>query len=233
MFTDSVVTWRWWWWRLLLEQIPSLPSLDDTEMILRIWKTTTELSHKLPLAEEVSERQFLFFVSFFPWPGQPLELVSFQVLLPQVATRSICSFCSPSLDYSCGGRHPSSFHLFPQCMAAKLSPFLCSVVSQPSTVCGLDRASVISHRDFQPPPMIKWMQGHILPTLAVFQALPQLLLVAVHRREQASALPGFEPSFLCFSRWTKKAWAMFALYLSRLICGFCCLSDHLAPFLYY
>lgn len=108
----------------------------------------------------MSERQFLFFCSF-PWPGKPLELASFQVLLPKVATRSVCSFCSPVFSDRCGGRHPSSACLFLSAGCQPL-PFLCSVLSQPRAVCGLDWASVIRHKGFKPLPTQKSVYGSYL-----------------------------------------------------------------------
>lgn len=100
------------------------------------WATGWECdAYKLPLAAEMNERQFLFFLFLFsPWSGKPLGLTSFHVLLPKVATGSVCSFCSPSLGYRCGGRHPRSFPFFPQHVPACLSPLSCCVVRQSSVV---------------------------------------------------------------------------------------------------
>lgn len=95
------------------------------------------------------------------------------------------------------------------------APFSCCVMmSQPGAVCrGLrwSGAETSNHRLRR-----NECVGRILPTLVIFQALPQLLLVAVCRRESASAPTGLW-AFLYFSRWTKKVWAMFGLYFSRLL----------------
>lgn len=168
------------------------------------FKTITGLSHRLEsvmranftLQKKLVKGNFFFFlpsISSFPWPGKPLELASIQVLLPKVATRSVCSFCSAIFDGRCGGRHASCVCQFPSAGLPTPCP-LCAVcwVSHVHSVAwaglwwsGAEASNHPLHKN--------QCVGHILPTLPIFQELPQLPLVAVCRR--ALALPGFEPFF--------------------------------------
>lgn len=211
--------WKWYW------EFETQPQNWATGWW--VWQLQTSICRR------VKGSFFFSFISLPPSHGN-LERASFQVLLHEVATKSVCSFCSPGFDDRCWIRHPSSFSLPPThaCQPPTLL-MLCGESAWHDLWAGLDRASVIRHRDFQSPPTTKWMCGsypsHAGNTPGIASAASG---GSVLERVSIGTIRLWAFLF-CFSKRTKKAWVMSVLYLSRLICGFCWLSDHLALFLYY
>lgn len=186
---------------------------------------------KLHLAEEISERQFLFFSSFyffFPLARETPGVCIYPGFIAQSSYQECLLLLQPNFWWQMWRQASQLCVSVPECRPANPLPSLCCVLSQPRALCSLGRTLVIGHRGFEPPPTQKSVCGSY-PTHTT--NIPGVASAASGGSVSESIGTTRLWAFLYFSRRTKKAWTMFVLYLSSLICGFCWLSEHLAPLL--
>lgn len=215
-----------------------LALLERWRMILRIQKTITEVNHRL----------------------ESVMLANFS--LQRWVKGSFSSFSSLHLFFSLGQGNPLSLHLsrfycpkeLPEEFAPSAAQFLMTNVEagipvffvfshvqacQPLAVfvwcaesaqCGLDRtlwtdAEALNHSLQQ--------ENHCVSYPTHTTNISGVASSASDGRVSESIGTYQNWAFLYFSRWIKEAWAMFVMYLSTFICGFCWLREHLAPLLCY
>lgn len=171
-----------------------------------------------------------FSFSLFPLIRETPGAGIFPCFIAQTSYWKRLFLLQPKPCYRCGGRHPSSFPFLPQHVPAYLSPLSCCMGE--SVQCGLwsgqgfrGQAEISNHYIQKNPRM----HGSCPTHTGNFRCCLSCFWWQSVR--ETSALPDFEPSFLYFSRWTKKIWTMFVLYY-LLIHGFWWLGHHLAPYLY-